>query len=130
MVTKIVKNATTGLTETSDYLKKVLGLSAKDEITQVDVAWITQETVDGFKEHVNPSFLEYRKTVTLDNQFVAVEWSDDDSCFKDINGKTYIDCLGGFGIFNVGHRHPNLIKSLNGLQKELQRRFLTLLVVA
>ncbi len=29
----------------------------------------------------NPGFLEYRKTVTVDTQFAAVEWSDEGSCF-------------------------------------------------
>ena len=30
----------------------------------------------------------------------------------DINGKKYIDCLGGFGIYNVGHRHPKVVKAV------------------
>ena len=98
--------------QTTAYLEKVLGLIAKDEITPEDAAWITQETVEGFKEHVNPGFLEYRKTVTLETQFAAVEWSDEGSCFTDVNGKKYIDCLGGFGIYNVGHRNPKVIEAV------------------
>ncbi|MFP3513948.1 aminotransferase class III-fold pyridoxal phosphate-dependent enzyme, partial [Peribacillus sp. SIMBA_075] len=34
------------------------------------------------------------------------------SCFMDINGKKYIDCLGGFGIYNVGHRNPKVVKAV------------------
>ena len=117
MSIKTIEQTTTGLTETSAYLEKVLGLIAKDEITEQDAAWITKETVDGFKEHVNPGFLEYRKTVTLDNQFAAIEWSDGGSSFKDITGKTYIDCLGGFGIFNVGHRHPKVLETVQNQLK-------------
>ncbi|GAC1572039.1 MAG: putrescine aminotransferase [Candidatus Elarobacter sp.] len=30
----------------------------------------------------------------------------------DVNGKEYIDCLGGFGIFNVGHRNPKVVKAV------------------
>ncbi len=30
-----------------------------------------------------------------------------------MNGKEYIDCLGGFGIFNVGHRHPKVVKAVS-----------------
>ncbi|MER2000830.1 MAG: aminotransferase class III-fold pyridoxal phosphate-dependent enzyme, partial [Lysinibacillus sp.] len=103
--------------ETTAYIEKVLGLIAKEEITAEDAAWITKETVEGFKEHVNPGFLEYRKTVTLETQFAAVEWSDEGSCFTDVNGKKYIDCLGGFGIYNVGHRNPRVIEAVTNQLK-------------
>jgi putrescine aminotransferase len=96
----------------SEYINKVLSLIEKEEINEVEAAWITKETVDGFREHVNPGFLEYRKTVTEGGQFAAVEWSDNGSCFKDVNGKEYIDCLGGFGIYNVGHRNPKVVKAV------------------
>lgn len=104
-------------TETTAYIEKVLGLIAKEEISTEDAAWITKETVEGFKEHVNPGFLEYRKTVTLETQFAAVEWSDEGSCFTDVNGKKYIDCLGGFGIYNVGHRNPKVIEAVTNQLK-------------
>jgi putrescine aminotransferase len=96
----------------TDYINKVLSLIEKEEINKDEAVWITQETVDGFREHVNPGFLAYRKTVTKDTQFAAVEWSDTGSCFKDVNGKEYIDCLGGFGIYNVGHRNPKVVKAV------------------
>lgn len=107
--------------ETHAYIKKVLKLIEKDEVTKEEAAWITKETVDGFRDHVNPGFLEYRKTVTQGGQFAAVEWSDSGSCFKDVNGKQYIDCLGGFGIYNVGHRHPKVIKAV---EDQLKRQAL------
>lgn len=94
------------------YINQVLSLIEKEQINQEEAAWITKETVDGFREHVNPGFLAYRKTVTKDGQFAAVEWSDNGACFKDVNGKEYIDCLGGFGIYNVGHRHPKVVKAV------------------
>ncbi len=96
----------------TEYINKVLSLIEKEEVTKEDAAWITKETVDGFREHVNPGFLEYRKTVTEGGQFAAVEWSDNGACFKDVNGKEYIDCLGGFGIYNVGHRNPKVVKAV------------------
>ncbi|MED1205704.1 putrescine aminotransferase [Heyndrickxia acidicola] len=96
----------------TDYINKVLSLIEKEEITEEEAAWITKETVDGFRENVNPGFLTYRKTVTKDGQFAAVEWSDNGACFKDVNGKEYIDCLGGFGIYNVGHRNPKVVKAV------------------
>ncbi|TYP70661.1 putrescine aminotransferase [Paenibacillus methanolicus] len=110
-----------GEDETKSYIKKVLGLIAKKEVTSEEAAWITKETVDGFRENVNPGFLEYRKTVTQGGQFAAVEWSDEGSCFKDVSGKEYIDCLGGFGIYNVGHRHPKVVEAV---ENQLKRQAL------
>lgn len=96
----------------NEYINKVLSLIEKESVNEEEANWITKETVDGFRNHVNPGFLAYRKTVTKDGQFAAVEWSDGGSCFKDINGNEYIDCLGGFGIYNVGHRHPKVVKAV------------------
>jgi putrescine aminotransferase len=116
-MTNVFTNESTKQVEVKEYIDKVLALVAKDELTKEEASWVTQETVDGFREYVNPGFLEYRKTVTLDNQFAAVEWSDEGSCFKDVNGKVYIDCLGGFGIYNVGHRNPKVVEAVTNQLK-------------
>lgn len=116
-----VQQETLKSTNVTEYIGKVLGLIEKENLTVEEAKWITEETVEGFRENINPGFLEYRKTVTLDNQFAAVEWSDEGSCFKDVNGKEYIDCLGGFGIYNVGHRNPKVLKAV---QDQLQHQAL------
>jgi putrescine aminotransferase len=80
-----------------------------------------RETVDGFRDYVNPGFLEYRKAGAKGTIDAAVEWSDSGNVFTDVNGREYIDCLGGFGIFNVGHRHP---KVLSAVRAQLERQAL------
>ena len=91
----------------------MLDLIGKPAITPDDAAWITSETLNGFRDHVNPGFLEYRKALSVDHASAAVEWEDaGPNAFRDVNGKEYIDCLGGFGIFNVGHRHPKVVKAV------------------
>jgi putrescine aminotransferase len=95
------------------YTKRVLELIEKPAITPEDAAWITRETVDNFRDHVNPGFLEYRKATSVDHAAAAVEWSDaGPNSYRDVNGKEYIDCLGGFGIFNVGHRNPKVVAAV------------------
>ncbi|HEV3154828.1 MAG TPA: putrescine aminotransferase [Candidatus Baltobacteraceae bacterium] len=95
------------------YTSTVLDLIAKPEITGEDAAWITRETVESFRDHVNPGFLEYRKATSVDRAAAAVEWADaGPNSYRDVNGKEYIDCLGGFGIFNVGHQHPKVVKAV------------------
>ncbi len=99
--------------EIQNYSQQILDFISKSEITAAEAQWITQETLEGFRENVNPGFLEYRKSVTLGAQYAAVEWSDSGAnAFRDVNGKEYIDCLGGFGIYNVGHRHPKVMKAV------------------
>lgn len=105
-----------------EYTNTILELISKEDLTKEEAEWVTRETVDGFREYVNPGFLEYRKSVTMDKQFAAVEWKDSGlNCFMDVNGKEYIDCLGGFGIFNVGHRHP---KVMAAVKNQLNRQAL------
>ncbi len=41
-----------------------------------------------------------------------VEWSGEGALIKNIYGEEYIDCLGGYGIFNLGHRHPEVIEAV------------------
>ncbi|MGZ3517762.1 MAG: putrescine aminotransferase [Vulcanimicrobiaceae bacterium] len=99
--------------EVYEYTNAVLELIAKPEITPEDADWITNETVTAFRDHVNPGFLEYRKATSVDRAAAAVEWADSGpNTYRDVRGKEYIDCLGGFGIFNVGHRHPKVLKAV------------------
>ena len=57
--------------------------------------------------------MEYRKATSVENASAAVEWEDaGPNSYRDVNGKEYIDCLGGFGIFNVGHQHPKVVKAV------------------
>ncbi len=96
-----------------EYTSKILDLLKKEDVNKEESAWITEETVSGFRENVNPGFLEYRKSVTLGGQYASVEWKDaGPNSFLDVNGKEYIDCLGGFGIYNVGHRHPKVVEAV------------------
>lgn len=88
----------------------VLDLIAKQELTEKERQSVIDDSVKYWTEHVNSGFLQYRKSVSTD--YTAVEWSDEGATFKDINGKEFIDMLGGFGIYNVGHRHPKVLKAV------------------
>lgn len=97
-----------------DYTHKVLDFISKDTLNENDRKFIIKETVNNFRDFVNPGFLDYRKSVTKGGQYAAVEWRDAGlNSFIDVNGKEYIDCLGGFGIYNVGHRNPKVLKAVN-----------------
>ena len=78
---------------------------------------VIEESVKYWNEHVNAGFLQYRKSVSTD--YTAVEWEDEGAVFRDVNGKEFIDILGGFGIYVTGHRHPKVMKAvMDQLQKQ------------
>jgi putrescine aminotransferase len=95
------------------YTQRLLDIIQSPTLDETTAKWVARETIEGFREHVNPGFLEYRKSVTGGGLSAAVEWADSGpSTFVDVEGREYIDCLGGFGIFNVGHRHPRVVEAV------------------
>jgi putrescine aminotransferase len=99
--------------EAYEYTQRVLRLIDTRQITSDEAEWITRETVESFRDHINPGFLEYRKATSVDGAGAVVEWADaGPNSYRDVSGREYIDCLGGFGIFNVGHRHPKVVKAV------------------
>lgn len=96
---------------------RTVSLISKRTLTPDERARVVDESVRYWNEHVNAGFLQYRKSVSTD--YTAVEWEDEGAVFRDVNGKEFIDMLGGFGIYVVGHRHPKVLKAVTDqLQKQ------------
>ncbi len=98
------------LKKASSKAKDVLDLIAKQTLSESERKQITEDSVKYWKDHVNEGFLQYRKSVSTD--YTAVEWQDEGAVFRDIHGKEFLDMLGGFGIYSVGHRHPVVVKAV------------------
>ncbi len=90
--------------------RKALELMAKATLTPDEQEAVVADCVRNFDKYVNPGILEYRKSCSTD--YTAVEWRDEANVFYDIHGKEFIDCLGGFGIYMLGHRHPKVVKAV------------------
>jgi len=88
----------------------VLELIGKKSLSPAEQKRVTAEAVRYWTDHVNAGFLEYRKSVSTD--YTAVEWEDEGAVFRDVQGREFIDCLGGFGIYVAGHRHPKVLKAV------------------
>jgi putrescine aminotransferase len=43
-----------------------------------------------------------------------------DATITDSQGNTYIDCVGGYGLFNLGHNNPDVIESVTDQLREQQ----------
>ena len=107
------------LQQTRRYLELIGGRELSREEQQSFIA----ETVDSYEKYYNRGFVTYRKSVTEAGQFAAIEWSGEGSLLRDLLGREYIDCLGGYGIFSAGVNHPKVVKAVTD---QIQRMALNL----
>jgi putrescine aminotransferase len=92
--------------------RRYLDLIGGREMSAGEKEAFIAETVESYEQHVNRGFLTYRKSVTQAGQFAALEWSGEGAMLRDLLGREYIDCLGGYGIFSAGINHPKILKAV------------------
>jgi len=74
----------------------------------VDTEQIIRDTVEKYEKFINPAVAKLFRFMGLS----TVEWRAEGSIIQDIDGKEYIDCLGGYGVFSLGHRHPKVVAAV------------------
>ena len=89
-----------------------LDIISTSELTDEQKAKIVADTVDNFSFYYNRGYLDYRKSVVEMRESPALEWEGQGSMFRDIMGREFIDCLGGYGIYSAGIRHPKIVKAV------------------
>src|SRR6266550_7828899 len=94
------------------HTRRYLDLIAGKEMTTEEKQAFIAETVDSYEKYYNRGFISYRKAVTQAGQFAALEWSGQGAILRDLLGREYIDCLGGYGIFSAGVNHPKIVKAV------------------
>jgi putrescine aminotransferase len=92
-----------------EYSRKWIDVINQDCVLEDEGKWIVEESQHNFAEHFNRGWLEYRKSVTEAGQWAATEWTGTGSIVEDVLGRQYIDFLGGFGMMNLGWRHPEVV---------------------
>jgi len=65
-----------------------------------------------FAEHFNRNWLDYRKSVTEAGDWAAVEWTGSGAIFQDVLGREYLDCLGAYGMMDLGWSHPEIVETV------------------
>jgi len=95
-----------------DTAKQWLETTAKPELGEAEAQRVITEAKENFANHVNRGWLEYRKSVTEAGQWAATEWSGEGAVLKDILGREYIDCLGGYGLLSLGWSHPRVVEAV------------------
>lgn len=107
-----------GLLKALNDSQRYLDIVHKPELSKSEAEWLIDTTVSNFASYYNSGFIEYRKSVAEAGDFAAVEWTGRGATFKDAVGREYIDCLGGFGLFNLGWAHPKVV---GAVQAQLQK---------
>lgn len=75
---------------------------------------VAERVAQNYRAFVNPGRLRLANLMSLDK----VEAEAKGSTIRTENGDAYLDFLGGFGVFNVGHAHPKVIEAV---AKQLRR---------
>ncbi len=96
-----------------EYSARWMDLIRMDRFpTEDEAKQIIDESKQNFAEHFNRGWLEYRKSVTEAGDWAAVEWQGSGATFRDVLGREYLDCLGGYGMMDLGWSHPEVIAAV------------------
>ena len=77
-------------------------------LTRDEQETIAAEGIDSWNAYLR----RFPKTKDRDRDRSLVEWSGEGSIIRNIYGDEYVDCLGGYGIFSLGHRHPEVVAAV------------------
>ncbi|MFZ2097503.1 MAG: aminotransferase class III-fold pyridoxal phosphate-dependent enzyme [Anaerolineales bacterium] len=95
-----------------EFAQKWIDIIHKTSVTEQEAKAIIEESKYNFAEHFNRGWLDYRKSVTEAGDWASVEWTGSGAVFKDVLGREYIDCLGGYGMMDLGWGHPEVIDNV------------------
>jgi putrescine aminotransferase len=65
------------------------------------------DVVGKYRSHINPYLADF-----LANAGFGVEVFGEGCYLEDHEGNRYLDCLGGYGTFALGHRHPKVVAAV------------------
>lgn len=100
------------LNEALLYSQRWLEVIHKSEVSEAEGRQIIAESKHNFAEYFNRGWLEYRKSVTEAGDWAVTEWKGDGAVFRDVLGREYLDCLGGYGMMNLGWGHPEVVAAV------------------
>ncbi len=61
-----------------------------------------------YAEHINPQLVKVLRTIGFDKRYVRAVGA----YLYDADGTQYLDCLAGYGVFNMGRNHPRIKAAL------------------
>jgi len=94
------------------YSQRWIEIINKPSLAEAEAKQIIEESKTNFAEHFNKGWLEYRKSVTEAGDWAATEWTGSGALFRDVLGREFIDCLGGYGLLDLGWSHPEVVSAV------------------
>lgn len=81
-----------------------------EEITAIQEAErVIEETIEKYEKYVNPTLANLMRFAG----FGDVEATAIRTTVTDYSGNEYIDCLGGYGVFSLGHRQSEVVAAVH-----------------
>lgn len=77
-------------------------------MTDASSPQFVDETIEKYRRYVNPGLATLMDFVG----FHAVEASGEGAIVRDTLGEEYLDFLGGYGVFALGHAHPKVVRAV------------------
>lgn len=100
------------LEEALAYSRRWIDIIHKPSVPEEEGKQIIEESKLNFAEYFNKGWLDYRKSVTEAGDWAATEWTGSGAIFRDVLGREYIDCLGGYGLLDLGWSHPEVVDNV------------------
>jgi putrescine aminotransferase len=98
--------------QAASYAQRWLNIIEQPNVSEELGKWIIAESQYNFAEHFNKGWLDYRKSVTEAGDWAVTEWSGKGAIFHDVLGRKFIDCLGGYGLLDLGWGHPEVVAAV------------------
>ncbi len=86
-------------------------------MTEKEIERISDETIAKYRKYVNPAYAN----ILQFSGFSVPEERAEGCYIYDISGRRFLDCVGGYGAFSLGHRNPAVVEAV---KKQLDREAL------
>lgn len=83
-------------------------LEAVLRMPEQNIEAYVQSVMERYRQHVNPGLASLMQFMGFD----SVEVEAEGCTVRDAHGREFLDCLGGFGVMTLGHRHPHVIAAV------------------
>jgi putrescine aminotransferase len=100
------------LDDAVQYARRWIDIIHRSDVPEVLGKEIITESQQNFANYFNKGWLDYRKSVTEAGDWAATEWTGSGALFRDVLGREYIDCLGGYGMMDLGWGHQEVVDNV------------------
>ncbi len=94
------------------FADRILDVVAAPAPSASDRTFLETEVLLSYASHYNRGLVDYWQGSIPRGSEMPIEWTGSGTSFVDLNGRVFLDCLGGYGSFNLGINHPRVIAAL------------------